>query len=362
MKYNYLSSYLAIFVILLVNFPIGLSAQNIANQSTLNRTIYFGLTDNAPPVSDYRDHRGWEGYCDDFLNSLEKRIKEGEGKVNVTEFKIERQTVTVKERFSGFGENGERFDAECGPHTNNEERQKIIKENNNDGQFSDTFARTGAKILLKKANVKYFYSLKPFKDKNIGAIKKTTTNSFIDNRYKEAMIVAVQRPKVVEQLENGNIDAFVSDEIILKGILNEMNLFQRRNYVILPKFTSLSYEQYGMVVYRSNGKNKKLLDYINKLIEKKAEKDRNNEYQFPGNSSNNVLDIIYGIYYKFDSAIISILIPFNILLFLILLINLNQRFHFFKALRLAVIAGIEHKLDQPIITFFQVFIKELKKK
>lgn len=108
-----------------------------------------------------------------------------------------------------------------------------------------------------------------------------------------------------------------------------------------------------MVVYQSNGKNKKLLEYINELIKDKYKNDPKNEYQFPGYLPNTFLGRIYGFYYKFDSIIIFILIPFNIILFLILLMKFTQGYTFFKALRLAGSAAIEHKLDQPVITFFK---------
>lgn len=253
MKYNSLIGKVAIFITLvfsitlLVNFPIEVEAQNAASQSTINREIIFGLRDNAPPVSDFREHRDWEGYCENFLNSLEKDIKQKEGKANITKFKIERKTV--EKRFTGYVENRQvAIDAECGPNTDNPDRRDKIEKEGIDGQFSETFAVTGAKILLKKANAKYFYRLQPFEGKKIGVVEGTTTDNFIGKRYGEEKIKPVKREQVVQQLEKGGkeggIDAYVSDEIILKGILNEMDPWQRINYIIVPKSTSLSYEKY----------------------------------------------------------------------------------------------------------------------
>ncbi len=367
MKYNSLIGKVIIFVTLfvgvtlLVNFPVEVEAQNTDIESTLNRPIIFGLRDNAPPVSDYRDHNSWEGYCHIFLNSLEKRIKQQEGELNIINFNIERKTVSSGERFSGYA-GDERLDGECGPNTDNPNRRELILKEEKDGQFSETFAITGAKILLKKANAKDFYSLQPFKSKKIGVIGKSTTNTFIGKIYQEAEIISVKREEVVEKLINDSIDAYVSDEIILKGILNEMNFWQRINYIIVPKFTSLSYEKYGMVVYQSTGKNQKLLKYINELIKDKYDNDQENEYQFPGYLPNTFLDKIYGIYYKFDSFIMFILIPFSIVLVVFFFIKITRKSTFWKALKLAGAAAIEHRLDSPIITFFKVFCENFKKK
>ncbi len=295
---------------LLVSSPASINAQQNNNPQDFNRTIVFGLREETPPVSYNPNLLGnWQGYCYDFIKLLETDIK-NKAKVNgtnISNFRIDIKTVTLDDRFTGYRNQGsEALDAECGPNTINPEREENLKKIH--GKFSLPFAITGAKILLKNDQVKNFYSLEPFKGKTIGVLSKTTTNSFIAKRYPLATFKQIERKNIIPELEGGGIDAYVTDDILLKGILDQMNLWQRTKYTILPKFTSLSYETYGIVTYHNDAQNQQLYTSIDKLIKEQTEKDATNEYQFPNYLPISWIDKIYGIYYRFDSYILILII------------------------------------------------------
>lgn len=220
-------------------------------------TYYFGIQEDSPPIS----KNTWDSvaYCPAFIKVLEK-------KYNIN---IKRVAIESKNRFTGKASKGEELDGECGANTitkgrKNEELKKL------DGKFSDPFANTGAKVLLRDEKKRDFYS-QNFDDHiqlNFGVIQGTTTKNMIQSRYQSfnhKIIFLRDDSEGIQKLENGQIDAYFNDELILNITLQTLKKSEKKYFLSSELF---SYEQYGIVVYHtSTDKNNRLLKAINSLLE-----------------------------------------------------------------------------------------------
>lgn len=307
MKKNY-SLKVAVIVSVLLFQSIGLTQEPQNNNQQENRKrIIFGLAENAPPVSSRKQSGIWSGYCADFIKELNNYIN-SHSSIKV-EIEIEEVTVS-NNRFTGKSDKGSMLAGECGPNTI--KKNRLSDELN--AAFSKPFASTGAKILLKKHNTQYFYSQGGFQGKKIGVIssktKPTTTERLISLVYTSAEIIFVpDRDKAIEMLEDDKIDAFASDEIILKSILKELDQEEGQKYAILPENYLLSHEEYGLVVYNLS-QNRDLLDDINNFLgEQKAEEIRKKYFV-----DNEWLIYIKNFIYKYDFWFLGTVITITIFL------------------------------------------------
>jgi hypothetical protein len=245
---------------------------------------------------------------------------------NNTEKKINivYKQVSLDNRFTRNGDDGKPLDGECGANTITNEREANLR--SIDAGFSNSFAWTGAKLLLKNINKASFYNPEPFKEKTIGISGiTTTTNSLIGSIYKSATIKQVTRGDAFNELDNDKIIAYAADENILKEMLKERennnnnNLKNSQQYSIVPYFKPLSHEPYGIVIYNKR-KNQNLLNDINLFLKgKEAEELRKNNHL--DDTQDNFLEKLYEINY-YDSRFlieifaVSILLTFCMLLFL----------------------------------------------
>ena len=312
MKLNYLPSNIVIVSILFF------SHAGFAQNSKVTETLFFGLRNNTPPLSYRSISLQWSGYCPQLLEHLKERMNKNntEKKINIVY-----KQVSLNTRFTGNGDDGTRLDGECGANTITNEREANLR--SIDAGFSNSFAWTGAKLLLKNINKASFYNPEPFKEKTIGISGiTTTTNSLIGSIYKSATIKQVTRGNAFNELDYNKIIAYAADELILKEMLKERenkNLKNSQQYSIVPYFKPLSHEPYGIVIYNKS-KNQNLLNDINSFLTgKEAEELRKNNYL--DDTQDNFLEKLYEINY-YDSRFlieifaVSILLTFCMLLFL----------------------------------------------
>ena len=315
MKLNYLPSNIVIVSILFF------SHASFAQNSKVTETLYFGLRNDTPPLSYRGISLQWSGYCPQLLEHLKERMNK-----NNTEKKISivYKQVSLNNRFTGKGDDGTPLDGECGANTITNEREANLR--SIDAGFSNSFAWTGAKLLLKNINKASFYNPEPFKEKTIGISGiTTTTNSLIGSIYKSAIIKQVTRGDAFNELDNDNIIAYAADENILKEMLKERennnnnNLKNSQQYSIVPYFKPLSHEPYGIVIYNKSKNQNLLIDINSFLKEKEAEELRKNNHL--DDTQDNFLEKLYEINY-YDSRFlieifaVSILLTFCMLLFL----------------------------------------------
>lgn len=318
MKLNYLPSNIVIVSILFLSHASFAQTPNNNTNQVVTETLFFGLRNDTPPLSYRGISLQWSGYCPQLLEHLKERMNK-----NNTEKKISivYKQVSLNTRFTGNGDDGTRLDGECGANTITNEREANLR--SIDAGFSNSFAWTGAKLLLKNINKASFYNPEPFKEKTIGISGiTTTTNSLIGSIYKSATIKQVTRGDAFNELDNDKIIAYAADENILKEMLKDhknQNLKNSQQYSIVPYFKPLSHEPYGIVIYNKS-KNQNLLNDINSFLTgKEAEELRKNNHL--DDTQDNFLEKLYEINY-YDSRFlieifaVSILLTFCMLLFL----------------------------------------------
>jgi hypothetical protein len=247
------------------------------NPDYKERDIYFGFTKDAPPVSFISlGERNLSGYCANLRGAIE----------SFTGQKIPDERLIPldqDQRFEGFARNPElkvNFEddngdigIECGPSTKTKLREEKLDKFS--GYFSDPFLITGTKLLLKKENRENLYKKLPFSGKEIGVLGATTTNSLVEISFSAASFTSVSdRFDAKEKLEDGEIAAYASDEVLLRGIVaefNSRNEIDASQYTIEPRVGQLSYDEYAIVIYNSDDIGPKINNWIegNPIEEKK---------------------------------------------------------------------------------------------
>ncbi len=318
MKLNYLPSNIVIVSILFLSHASFAQTPNNNTNQVVTETLFFGLRDDTPPLSYRGISSQWSGYCRQLLEHLKERVNKNNPQKEIS---IVYKQVSLNNRFTGKGDDGTPLDGECGANTITNEREANLR--SIDAGFSNSFAWTGAKLLLKNINKASFYNREPFEGKTIGIPGiKTTTNSLIGSIYKSATIKQVTRGNAFNELDDDKIIAYAADELILKEMLKErenQNLKNSQQYSIVPYFKPLSHEPYGIVIYNKS-KNQNLLIEINSFLTgKEAEELRKNNHL--DDTQDNFLEKLYEINY-YDSRFlieifaVSILLTFCMLLFL----------------------------------------------
>ncbi|MGK7943964.1 MAG: amino acid ABC transporter substrate-binding protein, partial [Microcystaceae cyanobacterium] len=151
---------------------------------------------------------------------------------------------------------------ECGPNT-----IRTFKEAR-EIKFSDPFFVTGTQLLVKTENVSKVNLNSSLQDVRIGALSRTTNRRLIRNRYPDAQIENFVgnsgRLRGLQALQDGRIDAFASDGILLIGESVLLGLVLEKDYVLMPSYP-LKCDYYGLLL-PSNDPNWTAL--VNRSIEK----------------------------------------------------------------------------------------------
>ncbi len=248
------------------------------------KILYFGMLEDSSPISSKSGTNDQSTFCGKLFSHLKKEYDSPEIQFQAIDLRYtERFAKEIRRDNSNIT-----LAVECGPNTITTEREEKIK--NIGGEFSSPFFMTGAKLLIRKDQLEYFEkinnSFNPVINNNIlkiGVIKskkqsETTTGGLIPTLYPKIAKVEPIDPKrnprrnAVERLKSDNIDAYATDEILLKGLLKEDDDL-RKSHVIFPALGKLSYEQYGVVIYDTDfQKGKTLPNTINSWIKNEGKK------------------------------------------------------------------------------------------
>lgn len=288
MKKNIFS--VAIFALLLlphcsnINYSIASEKETLHSQSN-KKKIYFGILPDAYPISSYIQNSNEdyefkvEGYCGELIDFLNKRLTDGD-----KQYEIVYAEIDYLQRFTGYGFHplGAKekkkvevpLDIECGPNTKTLSRirqLKTIDKRDYQGHFHDEhFFETGTKVLIKKTEAV------PFEKSTIAVIgsnksrdkppkpvntELTTTEALIAGIYPQAKIrYFSDRKEIVKEFKRIGtyLDGYVSDEILLKGMIKHIpnrprpslaTLENLKDYHLYPRLGWLSYDRYAIVYY-----------------------------------------------------------------------------------------------------------------
>jgi ABC-type amino acid transport substrate-binding protein len=202
------------------------------------RTISIAYRADAIPFSYAREGRP-DGFsidlCKRVVNTLERQLK-------IPELKIDWVEVTVQNRFEAVAKG--RADMECGSSTMTLTRMKEV-------DFSNPIFVETTGLLTKK--VSGLRSLSDMSGKRIAVVAGTTNERAINDQLKRrqlgaAVVTFKSRDEALAALEEGKVDAFASDRLLLLGAGSQAK--EPGSLAILNDH--LSFEPYGIVLPRGD--------------------------------------------------------------------------------------------------------------
>ena len=237
--------------------------ENVLAQIRNTKTLKVAMRNDTAPFSYVDDlENEWTGYCGDLADSfgeyLEQRLNISAG------IKVIKLSSSLENRFELVGNNTVHL--ECGPNTITPDKQDIV--------FSNPFLTSGTRFLVTKDNAaKVDRELTGIR---VGVLQGSTNADFLQENYPQAEAVYFRgkegRVDAIEATADGNIDAFISDGVLLQGEIEQQNL-PLKNYLLTPE-QPLTCNFYGLILPEGQSKWKSL---VNDFI---AEKNRQIQNQW----------------------------------------------------------------------------------
>ncbi|MEL6581452.1 MAG: transporter substrate-binding domain-containing protein [Cyanobacteria bacterium J06621_12] len=241
--------------------------------------ILIGIRTSAKSIGYQRESGTWGGFCYFFGRELENEFKRDGINADVDFYSkpIANSYLGKKApRYDGLKQG--KIHIECGSNTILD-REYLVNKKWNHVRFSESFHSTGIKLLIKQDSFKlinslsFEESLRNLKDKKIGVVRQTTTYDALKHAgYRP--ISSETRVESLQDLENGHIDAFASDALILKTLLKKdyQSIDSPEKYTLYPKepneyLPNTEVERYGLAILRDTDYEDILIKKINDTIE-----------------------------------------------------------------------------------------------
>lgn len=203
------------------------------------RTLTLAYRTDAAPFSFADDKNQPTGYTVDLCKRVATLI---EGQLNVKGLQVKWVPVTSQNRFEAIAKG--QADLECGASTVTLARMKLV-------DFSHyTFVDGTGLLTTNKSGIR---TMSDVPGKRIGVVGGTTNERVmgeLDGRRKLGLaIVAMKtREEALAALEEGKVDAFASDKILLIGAATKAK--DPKSLVLLPE--DLSFEPYAIALPRGD--------------------------------------------------------------------------------------------------------------
>lgn len=248
----------AVFVVM-QSLPV--QAQTVLESIEETGVLKVAVREDAAPFGYLDSAKNLQGYCLDFLALLEEKLQQ----------KLTRNTLAVKllkstasNRFQLIQQGS--IDLECGPNT-------IRELSLSDVAFSRAFFNTETQFLIAKEQKDRIDLKGDLADTSIGVIRNTSSEQLMKESYPLARLVLFSgitaRDRGVQAVEQGKIDAMVSDGILLQAEAAEQNL-PIDEYILIPQNTGSfdnelfsNSDRYGMII---RGNDPQWQEFINSVI------------------------------------------------------------------------------------------------
>ncbi len=203
------------------------------------KTLTLAYRTDAAPFSFADDKNQPTGYTVDLCKRVATLI---EGQLNVKGLQVKWVPVTSQNRFEAIAKG--QADLECGASTATLARMKQV-------DFSHyTFVDGTGLLTTNKAGIR---TLSDVTGKRIGVVGGTTNERVmgeLDSRRKLGLAIVPMktREEALAALEEGKVDAFASDKILLIGAATKAK--DPKSLVLLPE--DLSFEPYAIALPRGD--------------------------------------------------------------------------------------------------------------
>ncbi|MFN8952254.1 MAG: amino acid ABC transporter substrate-binding protein [Aphanizomenon sp.] len=194
------------------------SAETVMEKVARTGVLTAGTSRDALPFA-YSDSQGkLTGYSVDMLGLIQQQLEKETGK----KIKLKLVAVTPSERIPKII--NREVDIVCDASSFTWERDKKV-------DFSISYGVTGTQILIKKNS--NLGSPESLINKRVGVLSGTTNEQVIKQIQPQAKLVYLRtRPEGFVALEQGKVDAFASDSILLEGWLQTAK--NQDSFAIVP--------------------------------------------------------------------------------------------------------------------------------
>ena len=203
------------------------------------QTLKIAMRSDAAPFGYIDDQQDiWTGYCEDFADSLGQHLAD---KLKISAgIEVIKLPSDLENRFELVQQNTVYL--ECGPNS--------IQKNQEGVSFSNPFFASGTRFLVNNKNAAKIDPESSLAAVKTGVLQDTTTSEFVQKTYSGAEIVYFQgskgRMEGVQAVANDNLDAFISDGVLLLGEIERQNL-ALENYQLIPE-EPLTCDFYGLIL------------------------------------------------------------------------------------------------------------------
>jgi polar amino acid transport system substrate-binding protein len=228
-----------VFAAYLAWLPSAVQAETVLENIRNNGVLKVGIREDAVPFGFLDANENLSGLCLDFVNILLQEVKQT----------LQRDAIIVKifksTLFNRFDLVSDRvINLECGPNTIRDAVDYQIA-------FSQPFFITGTQFLIRAEDENQFKPGASLENTVVGVLRNTTNKTVIENRFPLAQLREFQGPtgrlRGVQALQQGKINAFASDGILLVGEAALQGLVLGQTYRIVPQ-NPIDCESYGMIL------------------------------------------------------------------------------------------------------------------
>ncbi|NJL48840.1 MAG: transporter substrate-binding domain-containing protein [Leptolyngbyaceae cyanobacterium SM2_5_2] len=188
--------------------------------SAIERTgeLRIAMRRDAPPFGYVDSNTGWAGYCPNLALALRDYLRE-EIQAEVAIELVELPS-SLADRFD-LVRDGQVY-LECGPNSIQEGIEGI--------EFSNLIFATGSRFLTTTAKAPTVNPALALDGLAIGVLANSTNETFLQERYPAAAITRFDGPTgradAIQSVNNGQIDAFLGDDILTLAEMDRLNLTQ----------------------------------------------------------------------------------------------------------------------------------------
>ncbi len=230
-------------LIFTVALPAPSWAETVIEKVARTGVLTAGTRKDAIPFAYFNENEQWRGYSIDMLVLIKDELEKELGK----EIVLELEEVTPENRIPMVMER--KVDIVCGSTSFTWERDKFV-------DFSISYAVTGTRLLVKQGGS--LGSPESLKEKRIGALPETINEQVIKLVQPQATLVSVKNgAEGLAALEQGKIDAFAWDGILLEGLRKTASNLDA--YEVVPEEP---YAREGIACMVPEG-NSQFLDVVN---------------------------------------------------------------------------------------------------
>ena len=212
--------------------------ESIPEQIQRTGLLKIAMRRDAPPFGYLDDQQQWSGYCSDLAVALQNYLAT---KLDLDlGVKLVELPSTLENRFTLIQE--DIVALECGPNTIRQDIAGI--------GFSNSIGVSGTRFLSQRERQTEINPNQSLQGLQVGILKNTTTEKFIQTNYPEAELVYFDGPQgraeAIQAVTGGSIDTFAAESILSLAEVTQQNL-PLSNYSLQPKLP-LTCDFYGLIL------------------------------------------------------------------------------------------------------------------